>query len=84
VTGAASHILVSTPYWWEEDEAPVENWLGGQDERSSSAALREIFYGMGVVPFYENLELPWILRYNSRAFMTFVNDVFIGVVQAER
>lgn len=84
VAAASGHILVSTPYWWEEDEAPVENWLGGQETCSSSAALREIFYGMGVVPFYENLELPWILRYNSRAFMTFVNDVFIGVVQAER
>lgn len=75
-----AHLLVTSPYWWEEDEAASEEWIGGQEGRPTPTSVRSLLAELGVAIVAEQAEVPWILRYNSRAFMSFVNDIVIGKV----
>ena len=75
-----TQILITSPYWWEDDEASTEKWVGGRDHQSTPEAVRSFLKDSGVEIITEQREVPWILRYNSRAFMSFVNDILIGKV----
>ena len=75
-----TQILITSPYWWEDDEASTENWVGGRDRQSTPEAVRSLLKKLGVEVIAEEREVPWILRYNNRAFMSFVNDMLIGKV----
>jgi len=80
VSKVAADIILTSPYWWEEDETHTNEWLGGQKDCTTVDALKTLFEQLGVSLVVEQAEVPWILRYNSRAFMSFISSVMIGRV----
>lgn len=80
VSGVAAYILLTSPYWWEEDEVVTTAWIGGKKGQETTTNLKLLFEQLGIDIMVELAEVPWILRYNSRAFMTFINAVLVGKV----
>jgi hypothetical protein len=81
VSTVAADLILTSPYWWEEDEAGVHEWIGGQHGQHTMDALRSLLEELGITLVAEQPEVPWILRYNSRAFMSFITDVIVGRVR---
>lgn len=79
-----SFILHASPYYWEEDEAGVERWLEGTKPGGSEEAVRTSLATLGISIVKERRSVPWVLRYNSRAHMTFLVDSVLGFVESQR
>jgi len=80
VSTVAADLILTSPYWWEEDEAGVQEWIGGQQSLHTTDALRSLLKQLSITLIAEQPEVPWILRYNSRALMAFLTDVIVGRV----
>lgn len=75
--------IISTPYDWNANASPVENWLGGHSQRSeakgsSERILRSLFAKGGHSQAIPNLELifekenlPWTVRVHHRSYMNY-------------
>jgi SAM-dependent methyltransferase len=71
-------LLLSSPYWWDDDECSVDRWLGGTNNRDSASAVREELGSRGFVIAKERDGVPWLLRYNARAYMLFLCHVVVA------
>lgn len=80
VSKFAADIILTSPYWWEEDEVDVSEWIGGRAGYGTTNRLKTLFEELRIALIAEQSEVPWILRYNSRAFMSFINTALIGRV----
>ncbi len=78
-----STAILSTPYDWNQNACPVENWLGGHSQRSqakgkSERVLRSLF-AKGDHPhaiknlelMFEKQNLPWTVRVHHRSYMKY-------------
>ncbi len=79
--------LMSTPYDWNTNAVPVENWLGGHSQRAESGGrsevmIRSLFAGgshshalkqLGLV--YEKENQPWPVRVHERSTMQYLVHV---------
>jgi SAM-dependent methyltransferase len=77
ISTPAADLILTSPYWWEEDEVRVNEWIGGQHGQHTTDALRSLLAELGIALVAEQPEVPWILRYNNRAFMSFITDVIL-------
>ncbi len=76
----ASTVL-SSPYWWEDDECPQREWIGAQ-EQSTEVELRSALLDAQLSPVDGDSAVPWLLRYNARTYMMFLCDVIVAKKRA--
>lgn len=78
-----AHAVISTPYDWNPNATPVEQWLGGHSQRSdlkgrSEDILCSFFKGGShsnsietLKMVFEKQHLPWTIRIHDRSFMNY-------------
>lgn len=87
----SASAMIATPYDWSAAATPLEQWIGGHSQRSSTggqsdAMLRQLLTpGMhpqsieGLVRVAEKDHLPWRLRLHDRSSVTY--DVHLTIAQ---
>ncbi len=65
-------LVLSSPYTWIADDAPVERWLGGTNGISSPDALRNELKRLGMSIVHEIDGIPWIWREYDRWFRVYL------------
>jgi SAM-dependent methyltransferase len=90
VLKSGAGAVISTPYDWNPNASPVENWLGGHSQRSdakgnSEQMLCSLFANGGHSQAISNLKLvfeqknlPWTVRVHRRSHMNYSVHV-VGV-----
>lgn len=72
------YLLLTSPYFWEDEDCRFEEWIGGREGEDSGQELRKLLGEEGVDVVEEAIRVPWILRYSERAFRCFLCDVIVG------
>lgn len=92
VLSVGGKAVLTCPYDWSPGATPLETWLGGHSQRSSSAGASEpVLRGLltpgaspssvpGLQFLGERRELPWHVRLHDRSTMTYQ----VHLVVAER